>query len=100
MTRIRHNTPSLGRRIASAREQARTPGYVPGPGADCTGNALGERLGIAALHAGRGEADAARAAALLVVAGLTDTPRNREAVQASFASIRHVVHVAVSGACA
>lgn len=97
MSRIRHNTPSLTMRISTARSIARMPGYVPGPGQDCTGNPLGERLGIAAIYAGKGDDDNARTAALLAVAGVRDTPDNRAAIRASFEQITRLVRVTVTG---
>lgn len=97
MSRLRHNTPSRTLRLQAARHIARMPGYVRSPGADCTGNALGERLGIAAIYAGKGDQDNARTAALLAVAGVTDTLENRAALRASFEQITRLVRVTVTG---
>lgn len=94
MSRIRHNSPSKTLRLAAAAKLARMPGYVRPPSA-CVDTPLGQRLGIAAVYAGRDDADNARASALLAVADLPDTPANRAAVLASIASIESAVAAAV-----
>lgn len=95
MSRIRHNTPCIGQRIAAAREISRMAERLPSPGVECTRTTLGERLGIAALYGGKGEADSARAAALLAVAGVADSTANRARVLGAFDGIRAAVHAAV-----
>jgi hypothetical protein len=96
--RIRATSPGVGVRLRAIRDLRRQGLPIEaGPGRACTGDVLGERLGIAALHAGRGEHDAARAAALLASAGLPDTPEHRAAVTAAFDCIGAAVRAAIGG---
>lgn len=78
MSRLRHNATGLGLRLRSINDAKRAGApLVTGPGRDCTGTELGERLGIAALYAGRGDNANACSTALLACAGLPDTAANR-----------------------
>lgn len=95
--RLNFKSQSVGVRLRAAREARATPGYFDGPGMDCTGTPLGERLGIAALYAGKGEPDTARIAALLVVSDLPDTAENRAAARAHLAEISRFVQLTVKG---
>ncbi|MCR6661862.1 MAG: hypothetical protein NVV60_01610 [Luteimonas sp.] len=94
---LTHRGTPHGRRIAAARAAMRTPGYVRSPGAECTGNPLGERLGIAAIYAGKGDDDNAQAAALLAVVDVRDTPENRIAVMRHIDQVAQLVRDAVNG---
>lgn len=97
MSRLRHNAPGVGARMRALRRITDAGGLQSGPGRDCTGNDLGERLGIAALYAGRGEADDATAAALLAIAGVEDNERARADVLAAIEDVRALVRRATGG---
>ena len=90
--RLRSSSQHVGLRLRALAEIKRE-GRVPnvGPGVECTGTPLGERLGIAALYAGRGEQSAGVAVALLAIAGVADTPEARAQVLASIDHIAGVV---------
>ena len=97
MSRVRHNTPGLALRMQSLRAAAHRPGAISADqGRECAGHPIGERLGIAAVYAGRGEVDTARASALLIAAGIDDTPAHRAAVLRGIASIQRAVEAAVA----
>jgi hypothetical protein len=93
--RLRSSSPGVGLRLRSIQQARREGRLVEGPERECTGTPLGERLGIAALYAGHGDADTARATALLVCAGISDTPDNRAAVLGAIDEIRNTVRLAV-----
>ena len=63
---------------------------------DVVGNDLSERIGIAALHARDGSEKTARAIALLIGAGLADTPRNRAAAIEASDAIAQLLRLAGS----
>lgn len=69
---------------------------TPDQGRECTAHPIGERLGIAAVYAGRGEVGTACASALLVVLGLDDTPRNRDAVLRNLGGIQLAAQRAIA----
>ena len=96
MSRLRFAGNGYRLRLASLRELQAMPGFVPGPGRDCTGNELGERLGIAALYAGHGDEDSARAAALLALAGVPDSPEHRAELGDTFDQVAQLVRAAAS----
>lgn len=93
--RLGFRNPSAGGRLRSVQLARREGRYVEPISSECIGSPLGERLGLAAIYAGHGDADAARASALLVCAGVSDTPDNRAAVLGAFDEIRNAVCVAV-----
>lgn len=95
MSGLRRGPRGIGQRISAARGTARMVNRVDSPGIECTRTALGERLGIAALYGGHGDADNARAAALLAVAELPDTPANRARVLSVLGGVRTTLHHAV-----
>lgn len=97
MSRLRSTSPGVGVRLRALQQLKREGGLNPGPGRDCTGNDLGERLGIAALYAGRGDTDNANAAALLAIAGVEDSERARAAVLAAIEDVRALVRRATGG---
>lgn len=97
MSRLRYNSHSIGARLRALHEIESMGGLAPTPGRDCTGTPLGERLGIAALYAGRGDADNAAAAALLAIAGTDDNTDNRAAVLAAIEDVRALVRRATGG---
>lgn len=96
MNRLRFAGNGYQLRLAGLRAQQHVPGFMPGPGPDCTGNALGERLGIAALYAGHGDDDNARAAALLALAGVSDSPEHRACIAGAFDQVAQLVRAAAS----
>lgn len=98
MNRVRFAGAGYKLRLAGLQAQKNVPGFVPGPGADCTGNPLGERLGIAALYAGHGDDDNARAAALLALAGVSDSPEHRAGIASAFDQVAQLVRVAAFNA--
>jgi hypothetical protein len=92
----RHNA-GVGQRMRSIRDMTRQnlrPNL--GPGVECTGTPLGERLGIAAIYAGRGEQSTGVAAALLAIAGVEDSAASRASVLASLDHIAGVVRLAAN----
>lgn len=98
MTAIRHESSGVALRMRSLqllRRQGRAP-HV-GPGVECTGTELGQRLGIAAIFAGRGEQATAAAAALLAIAGVEDSPEARTATLALIDTIAATVRQATDG---
>lgn len=96
--KISHESHCVGLRLRAVAELRRIgrPPHV-GPGVECTGTPLGERLGIAAIYAGRGEQADGAACALLAVAGVQDTPENRAAVLRSIESIAGAVRATTEG---
>lgn len=95
--RLRSASPSVGLRLRAIQMAKNTGRFVEGPDRDCTRSELGQRLGIAALYGGHGDTDTARAAALLACAGVSDTPRNRDAVLQNLDALCRTVQLAVSG---
>ncbi len=98
MTAIRFASTGHALRLRALRDRARMANWVPGPGRDCTGNPLAERLGIAALYAGQGDQDNARAAALLALAGVSDSPEHRAELGDTFDQVAQLVRAAIEGA--
>lgn len=96
MSRLRHNSPGVSARLRAIEAARRAGTPVGNPfGRDCVDTTLGQRLGIAAIYGGQGDADTARAAALLACAEITDTPDNRAAVLSAIDDIRNTVREAV-----
>ena len=90
--RLRSSSQHVGlrmRALAEIRREGRVPNV--GPGVECTGTPLGERLGIAAIFAGRGEQGTGVAVALLAIAGVPDTPEARAHVLAAMDHIAGAV---------
>lgn len=95
--KLRNSSPGVGLRLRAIQWAKREGRWTEGPDSDCTRSELGQRLGIAALYGGQGDSDNARAAALLACAGVSDTPRNREAVIQKLDAICRTVQISVSG---
>lgn len=96
MSRIRANSPGVNLRLRALYECQRR-GALPGPERECAETVLGQRLGIAALYAGRGDRDQAEAAALLACAGVPDTAEHRRQVLDAIAEIRRLIRRAAMG---
>lgn len=94
--RLRSASPSAGLRLRAIQMAKNAGRFVEGPDRDCVRTELGQRLGIAALYGGHGDGDSARATALLACVGVSDTPRNREAVLQQLDAITRLVTVSVS----
>jgi hypothetical protein len=96
--RMDHEGNPVRLRLRALRQLQRR-GIKPhvGPGVECTGTLMGERLGIAAIYAGRGEQADGAACALLAVAGITDNHDNRVAVLRSIDQIAGAVRAAIDG---
>jgi|GEM_PF-5121182 len=94
--RLRSASPSVGLRLRAIQMAKNEGRFVEPLDRDCARSELGQRLGIAALYGGQGDGDSARATALLACVGVSDTPRNREAVLQQLDAISRLVRVTVS----
>lgn len=96
MSALRHNAPGVAMRLRSIRD-AKRAGIEPVSafGRDCAQTTLGQRLGIAAIYGGQGDADEARVVALLACADVIDTPENRRKLRATVSDIGSRVRAAI-----
>jgi hypothetical protein len=92
MSALNFRQPTIGARVRGLRKIGRFGGTEEALfRRACVDTEIGQRLGIAALYGGRGEADAARVTALLACAGLDDTPDNRAAIASDMGAILSLV---------